>query len=100
PPYGRLPPPRPSGGAQSGGSPIGTYICRHVSCSPLLSSETGPVLFNSYAFIFVFFPLTFAGFFLVARRSRPAAAAWLAAASLFFYGWWSVKAVPLLVASV
>jgi alginate O-acetyltransferase complex protein AlgI len=58
------------------------------------------VLFNSYAFIFVFFPLTFAGFFLIARRSRPAAAAWLAAASLFFYGWWSIKAVPLLVASV
>jgi alginate O-acetyltransferase complex protein AlgI len=58
------------------------------------------VLFNSYAFIFVFFPLTFACFFLIARRSRPAAAAWLTAASLFFYGWWSVRAVPLLVASI
>ena len=67
---------------------------------PLVHTRAAAVLFNSYEFIFVFFPLTFAGFFLVARRSRKAAAALLAAASLFFYGWWSVKALPLLVASV
>jgi alginate O-acetyltransferase complex protein AlgI len=58
------------------------------------------MLFNSYEFLFVFFPLTVVGFFLIARRSHTSAAAWLALASLCFYAWWSVRAVPLLLASV
>ena len=45
------------------------------------------MLFNSNAFIFVFLPLTLAGFFLLARISTQLAAAWLTTASLFFYGW-------------
>jgi len=57
------------------------------------------VLFNSYAFLFVFFPAVFALFFLAALRSRMLAASVLTLASLVFYGWWSVQAVPLLVAS-
>ena len=57
------------------------------------------MLFNSYAFIFVFFPLVFAGFFLIGQRNARAAAGFLALASLFFYGWWSIKALPLLIAS-
>ena len=58
------------------------------------------MLFNSYAFIFVFFPLVLLGFFLIGKRHSRAAAGFLALASLFFYGWWSVKALPLLLASI
>jgi D-alanyl-lipoteichoic acid acyltransferase DltB (MBOAT superfamily) len=58
------------------------------------------MLFNSYAFIFLFLPLTFAGFFLLARMSHVVAAGWLAAASLFFYGWWNPLYVGLLMASI
>jgi alginate O-acetyltransferase complex protein AlgI len=55
------------------------------------------MLFNSYPFIFVFFPLVLIGFFLIGKRNARAAAGFLALASLFFYGWWSVKALPLLL---
>lgn len=58
------------------------------------------MLFNSYPFIFVFLPLVFVGFFLLARRSHRIAALWLAAASLFFYGWWNPAFVSLLLASI
>jgi alginate O-acetyltransferase complex protein AlgI len=58
------------------------------------------MLFNSQGFIFVFFPLVLCGFFLVGARSPRAAAGFLALASLFFYGWWSTQALPLLLASV
>ncbi len=58
------------------------------------------MLFNSYPFLLVFLPLTLAGFFLVARVSHAWAAAWLAAASLVFYGWWNPIYVLLLVASI
>jgi alginate O-acetyltransferase complex protein AlgI len=57
------------------------------------------MLFNSYPFIFGFFPLAFAGFFLIARYSHAFAAGWLALVSLFFYGWWSIHAVPLILGS-
>ncbi|MEP6501847.1 MAG: MBOAT family O-acyltransferase [Betaproteobacteria bacterium] len=58
------------------------------------------MLFNSFQFIFVFLPITFIGFFLIARHSRGAAAGWLVVASLFFYGWWSLRALPLLLLSI
>jgi alginate O-acetyltransferase complex protein AlgI len=57
------------------------------------------MLFNSVEFIFGFFPVAVLVFFGLARWSHPAAAAWLAFASLFFYGWWNWAYVPLLVAS-
>lgn len=58
------------------------------------------MLFNSYAFLLGFFPVTFLVFFLIGRRSRESAALWLAMASLFFYGYWSISALPLLIVSV
>ena len=59
------------------------------------------MLFNSYEFIFVFLPLTLAGFFALARRGGGRAAmAWLVVASLAFYGWWNPAYVPLLLGSV
>ena len=58
------------------------------------------MLFNSYAFIFFFFPIVLIGFFLIGKRNARAAAGFLALASLFFYGWWSVQALPLLLGSI
>ncbi|MEI7463447.1 MAG: MBOAT family protein [Candidatus Taylorbacteria bacterium] len=58
------------------------------------------MLFNSHEFIFLFLPVVFVGFFVLGRYSRTAGAVWLASASLFFYGWWSIQAVPILVGSV
>lgn len=58
------------------------------------------MLFNSFEFIFLFLPAVFAGFFLIAKTSHRLAALWLAAASLFFYGWWNPKYVLLLLASI
>src|SRR5579885_229363 len=58
------------------------------------------MLFNSYAFLLLFLPITVAGFFALGRLSRSAAAAWLAVASLFFYGWWDARFVALLLVSI
>ena len=58
------------------------------------------MLFNSHAFLFLFLPVTFALFFLCARISMKLAAGWLAASSLFFYGWWNPVYVGLLFASI
>jgi alginate O-acetyltransferase complex protein AlgI len=58
------------------------------------------MLFNSFSFLFLFFPVVVLGFFVVGRHSKAYAAAWLAGASLFFYGWWSVAYIPLLLGSI
>lgn len=58
------------------------------------------MLFNSYGFLFAFFPVTVVGYFLLAGRSTLLAAGWLAAASIFFYGWWDSRYVPLLLVSI
>ena len=58
------------------------------------------MLFNSYEFIFLFLPITVVGFFLISKRSHNAGTLWLVLASLFFYGWWDVRYVPLLCASI
>ncbi len=58
------------------------------------------MLFNSYAFIFGYLPVTLTGFFLLARNSHRLAALWLVAASLFFYGWWNPIFVVLVLVSI
>lgn len=59
------------------------------------------LLFNSYEFIFLFLPAALAGFFLLGRFARQKQATlWLVAASFFFYGWWDIRYVPLLFASI
>lgn len=58
------------------------------------------MLFNSYAFLLVFLPVTLAGFFVLGRHGRGAGSAWLALASIFFYGWWDLRYVPLLLGSI
>ena len=58
------------------------------------------MLFNSVEFLAFFLPTVFVGFFLIARASHQAAIVWLAAASLFFYGYWSLYALPIMVTSI
>lgn len=58
------------------------------------------MLFNSFVFIFAFFPIVFFGFFRIGKYSHALASLWLAAASLFFYGWWDVRYVSLLLTSI
>jgi alginate O-acetyltransferase complex protein AlgI len=58
------------------------------------------MLFNSYAFILGFLPLALALFFVLGRLNRVWAAAWLALASIAFYGYWSPKYIALLLGSV
>lgn len=59
------------------------------------------MLFNSYAFIFAFLPVTLAVFFLLGRSGRRGPPlAWLFAASLFFYTWWNPADLPFLVVSI
>ena len=66
----------------------------------LPGKPTEKMLFNSYSFIFLFLPVTFVVFFRLGYRRPLHAAAWLALASLFFYGWWNPAYVGLLLASI
>ncbi len=58
------------------------------------------MLFNSYQFLFLFLPLTLAGFFLLGRFSRGLALAWIVVASLVFYAWWRPINVPIIAVSL
>ncbi len=58
------------------------------------------MLFNSYVFIFAFLPVVWIGYFRIGKHSHSLACLWLAAASLFFYGWWDVRYVSLLLGSI
>ncbi|MGQ9860390.1 MAG: hypothetical protein ACUVSD_00065 [Thiobacillaceae bacterium] len=57
-------------------------------------------MFNSYAFLFLFRPVTTLVFFRLGAYRHRLAAAWLGTASLFFYGWWNPAYVGLLWASI
>ena len=58
------------------------------------------MLFNSYEFLLLYLPITAIGYFLLAHMRHRAAAAWLALASVFFYGWWNSTYVLLLLGSI
>lgn len=60
------------------------------------------MLFTQFEFLFLFLPLTFAGYFLIAHLVDAATArlSWLAAASLVFYSYWDVRFVPIIVISI
>jgi D-alanyl-lipoteichoic acid acyltransferase DltB (MBOAT superfamily) len=58
------------------------------------------MLFNTYEFIFIFLPVVLAVFCLLGRLGNAPVIAWLAGASLFFYGWWNPRFVGLLAASI
>ncbi|KQT36270.1 MBOAT family protein [Methylophilus sp. Leaf414] len=58
------------------------------------------MLFNSYIFIFAFFPIAFIGFFYLGKYGQSVANLWLAGMSLFFYGWWDERYLALLLGSI
>ncbi|OPA79032.1 membrane-bound O-acyltransferase family protein [Paenibacillus selenitireducens] len=59
------------------------------------------MLFNTYSFLFLFFPATVAVYFILNRcKYTRAAQWWLTLSSLVFYGWWNIKYIPLIIASI
>lgn len=58
------------------------------------------MLFNSYAFLFLFLPVAWLGFFALARVSRFWSATWMALASVLFYGSWDSAYLYLLLGSI
>ena len=59
------------------------------------------MLFNSYAFIFLFLPTVLLGFHWIGKQGRHRVAiAWLVGASLFFYGWWNPAYLGLILVSI
>jgi alginate O-acetyltransferase complex protein AlgI len=60
----------------------------------------GPMLFNSYSFIFLFLPVVLLGYFALGRRSHLAPVVWLTLASLVFYAFGGWQFVPLLLVSI
>ena len=59
------------------------------------------MLFNSHEFILFFMPVVFCGYFwLGSTRYSDLANIWIAFASLFFYGCWNIRFLPLLLASI
>ena len=59
------------------------------------------MLFNSYEFLIGFLPASLLIYFLLGRRGAGSAAVgFLAAASLFFYGWWNPRYLLLLAGSI
>jgi D-alanyl-lipoteichoic acid acyltransferase DltB (MBOAT superfamily) len=57
------------------------------------------VLFNSFEFLFAFLPVVAIAWYAL-RQWAPLGSLWLVAASLFFYGWWDARYVPLLLGSI
>jgi alginate O-acetyltransferase complex protein AlgI len=58
------------------------------------------MLFTTSTFAFLFLPLVLLGYYGIGRRSMDGAAAWLFAASVFFYGYWMPAFTLLLLASI
>ncbi|MBM9602691.1 MBOAT family O-acyltransferase [Desulfopila inferna] len=58
------------------------------------------MLFYSFEFIYLFFPICLTGYFLLGKRSKRLSIIWLVLCSLFFYGWWNPKYVPFLIGSL
>lgn len=57
------------------------------------------MLFHSQFFLLVFLPAALAGYYALAHRRRPRM--WLVlSASMVFYGYWDMRLVPLLAASI
>ena len=58
------------------------------------------MLFTTAAFLLLFLPVTWAGFFVLGRQWPSIAATWLFLASLFFYAYWMPLFTLLLLASI
>lgn len=59
------------------------------------------MLFNSFEFIFIFFPVVFIVYFILNKfRLVKLGKLWIVLSSLFFYSWWNIAYLPLLLASL
>lgn len=58
------------------------------------------MIFSSIPFIFVFLPISLAGFWTLARFSQRFASLWLITASIVFYGYWRLTFIPMLIGSI
>jgi len=58
------------------------------------------MLFNSFQFVFIFFPVVFLGFYVFGRINQSLAILWLCGASLYFFGQWNAQYLWLLSASI
>ncbi|WP_200553618.1 MBOAT family protein [Kosakonia sp. LAM2021] len=59
------------------------------------------MLFSSYQYIFLFLPISFSVYFFLNHiRQSLLAKIWLVLASLFFYGFWDVRFLPLILLSI
>jgi alginate O-acetyltransferase complex protein AlgI len=60
------------------------------------------MLFNSFEFIFVFLPITLAGFLIIGKivETPVARVVWLALASVAFYAYWNVDFLPVIGVSI
>ena len=59
------------------------------------------MLFNSYAFIFAFLPITFLiYFYLNLKKLTETSKGFLVLSSLFFYAWWNITYLPIILISM
>ena len=58
------------------------------------------MLFNSYEFLLFYLPVVFIVYFIIAKKSWQSSMYWIVVASLAFYGYWDIRYVPLLMASI
>ena len=59
------------------------------------------MLFNSFAFIVFFLPITFSVYFILNKfKLIQISILWLTVASLFFYGYWNFIYIPLILCSI
>jgi alginate O-acetyltransferase complex protein AlgI len=59
------------------------------------------MLFNSNIFLLVFLPITLVGYYIAKNYiSFRCSIYWLFAASIFFYGYWDIRYLPLILASI
>ena len=59
------------------------------------------MLFSSYEFLFCFLPITIIGYYLILNAKKVnMARVWLVIASLFFYGWFNMKYLPIIIISI
>jgi alginate O-acetyltransferase complex protein AlgI len=61
----------------------------------------GILLFNSYVFILLFFPIVLIGYFtLLKLKQKTLAKLFIILASVYFYSFWSIKFLPILLLSI
>ena len=58
------------------------------------------MLFNSLDFLFIFFPITLLGYYILGAKKNTYHNQWLLFASLLFYSYWNISFLPLLLISI